>query len=81
VHCLSEPSVIVTVCDNTDAGKRTLRQNNERGEQTMGNSIRDALISTPRMVAGRDTVTRVVVEGKEDGCSVGTLDGPDGYPN
>lgn len=54
----------------------------------MGNSIRDALISTPRMVAGRDTVTRVVVEGKEDGCLVGTLaqaegaqDGRDGYPN
>jgi hypothetical protein len=71
VHCLSEPSVIVTVCDNTDAGKRTLRQNNERGEQTMGNSIRDAQISTPRMVS--DIVTRVVVEGKEDDPLVGTL--------
>jgi hypothetical protein len=71
VHCLSEPSVIVTVCDNTDAGKRTLRQNNERGEQTMGNSIRDAQIRTPRMVS--DIVTRVVVEGKEDDPLVGTL--------
>jgi hypothetical protein len=71
VHCLSEPSVIVTVCDYTDAGRRTLRQNNERGEQTMGNSIRDALISTPRMVS--DIVTRVVVKGKEDGLLVGTL--------
>lgn len=71
VHCLSEPCVIVTVCDNTDAGKRTLRQNNERGEQTMGNSIRDAMTSTPRMVS--DIVTRVVVKGKEDGLLVGTL--------
>jgi hypothetical protein len=71
VHCLSEPSVIVTVCDNTDAGRRTLRQTTSRGEQTMGNSIRDAPISTPRMVS--NIVTRVVVEGKEDGLPVGTL--------
>jgi hypothetical protein len=72
VHCLSEPSVIVTVCDNTDAGRRTLRQNNERGEQTMGKSIRDAPISTPRMVSDI-VITRVVVKGKEDGLLVGTL--------
>lgn len=37
----------------------------------MGKSIRDALISTPRMVS--NIVTRVVVEGKEDGLLVGTL--------
>jgi len=37
----------------------------------MGNSIRDAQISTPRMVS--DIVTRVVVEGKEDDPLVGTL--------
>ena len=70
MHCLSDTCVIVTVCDNTDAGKRTLRQNNERGEQTMGNSIRDALLNTPRMVTSSP---RVVVKGKEDGSLVGIL--------
>jgi hypothetical protein len=39
----------------------------------MGKTIRDAMISTPRMVIGRDIVTRVVVEGQEDGHPVGIL--------
>jgi hypothetical protein len=70
VHCLSEPSVIVTVCDNTDAGKRTLRQTTSEVNTTMGNNIRDALLNTPRMVTSSP---RVVVEGKEDGHLVGIL--------
>lgn len=37
----------------------------------MGNSIRGALISTPRMAS--NIVTRVVAKGKEDGLPVGTL--------
>jgi hypothetical protein len=80
VHCLSEPSVIVTVCDDTDAGKRTLRQNNERGERTMGKTIRDAMTGSPRMVTDRGIVTRVVVEGKEDGHLVGILAQADDRP-
>jgi CBS domain-containing protein len=60
VHCLSEPSVIVTVCDGTDAGKRALT-NNERGEHTMGKSIRDAMTDNPRKV---DTTTPVAVAAK-----------------
>ena len=36
----------------------------------MGNSIRDALLNTPRMVTSSP---RVVVEGKEDGRLVGIL--------
>lgn len=39
----------------------------------MGNSIRDAMISTPRMVTARDLVTRGVVKRKEDGRLLGTL--------
>ena len=39
----------------------------------MGKSIRDAMISTPRMVTDRHVVTRVVVEGQEDGRLVGIL--------
>ncbi len=73
VHCLSEPSVSVTVCDDTDAGKRTLRHTTSEVRKTMGKNIRDAMTSTPRMVTGRDIVTRVVVEGKEDGRLVGIL--------
>ena len=62
------------VCDNTDAGKRTLRQTtSEVNNKTMGKNIRDAMISTPRMVTDRHVVTRVVVEGQEDGSLVGIL--------
>jgi hypothetical protein len=39
----------------------------------MGKTIRDAMTSTPRIVIDRDIVTRVVVEGKEDGHLVGIL--------
>ena len=39
----------------------------------MGKSIRDAVISTPRMVTDRHVVTRVVVKWQEDGSLVGIL--------
>jgi len=39
----------------------------------MGNSIRDAMTGTPRLVTDRDIVTRVVAAGKEDGRLVGIL--------
>ena len=39
----------------------------------MGKTIRDAMTGTPRIVIDRDIVTRVVVEGKEDGHLVGIL--------
>ena len=39
----------------------------------MGKNIRDAMISTPRMVTDRHVVTRVVVERQEDGSLVGIL--------
>jgi hypothetical protein len=62
------------VCDNTDAGKRTLRQTtSEVNNKTMGKSIRDAMIRTPRMVTDRHVVTRVVVERQEDDPLLGTL--------
>jgi hypothetical protein len=41
--------------------------------KTMGKSIRDAMISTPRMVTDRHVVTRVVVERQEDDPLLGTL--------
>jgi hypothetical protein len=40
--------------------------------KTMGKSIRDAMISTPRMT-DRHVVTRVVVKWQEDGSLVGIL--------
>jgi hypothetical protein len=62
------------VCDNADAGKRTLRQTtSEVNNKTMGKSIRDAMIRTPRMVTDRHVVTRVVVERQEDDPLLGTL--------
>ena len=39
----------------------------------MGKKIRDAMLSTPRMVTDRHVVTRVVAEWQEDGFPVGTL--------
>jgi len=39
----------------------------------MGKMIRDAMVSSPRMVIESDIVTRVVVEEKEDGHLVGIL--------
>ena len=39
----------------------------------MGKKIRDAMISTPRMVTDRHVVTRVVVKWQEDGSLVGIL--------
>ncbi len=66
VHCLSDHVCHCPVCDNTDAGKRTLRQTtSEVNNKTMGKNIRDAMISTPRMVTDRHVVTRVVVKGRK----------------
>jgi CBS domain-containing protein len=61
VHCLSEPFVTITVCDDTDAGKRTLRQTTSEVKTTMGKSIRDAMTSNPRKV---DTTTPVAEAAK-----------------
>jgi CBS domain-containing protein len=61
VPCLSEPSVNVTVCDETYAGKRTLWQTTSEVQNTMGKNIRDAMTSNPRKV---DTTTPVAKAAK-----------------
>jgi hypothetical protein len=51
-----------------------LRQTtSEVNNKTMGKKIRDAMLSTPRMVTDRHVVTRVVAEWQEDGSLVGIL--------